>query len=123
MINQRSIGASVYHDQERDLNCELDFGIGTSITQHRKELDVKSNQVIVHCTSQDLPFSSELYLISSEAWHDFRTVLNQYDKKYVASWIIDNRWVKTLIDDIDVDIQFAIQQPSELKIHGRSATE
>ena len=117
--DQCSIGAFLYHDKEGDLNYELDFEIGSGTIKHRQELQAKPNEVIVHCTSQHLPFSSKRVLISSEAWHDFRIELTQINKKYVASWTIDNRLVKTLTTDIDANIQFAIHNSLEnLKFMG-----
>lgn len=119
LYDQCSIGAFIYHDKPGALNYELDFEIGSGTKQHREELNAKANEIVVHCTSQHRPFSTELFLISSEAWHDFRIELKEVNKKYVATWTIDNQLVKTLITDIDADVQFAIHNSLEnLKFMG-----
>ncbi|MFT6808025.1 MAG: hypothetical protein ACJA01_001248 [Saprospiraceae bacterium] len=117
--DQCSIGAFLYHEQEGDVNYELDFEIGSGTSEHRAALEANSNEVLVHCTSHFLPFSTERFVIESERWYDFRIELKSVNRKYVANWYIDNRLVKSLTTEMNTDIKFAIHNSLEnLKFMG-----
>jgi hypothetical protein len=91
--DKASIGAFVYLDDQH----ELDFEIGSGKHFFRKKLGAKPDEVLVYCTSQNLPFSSDALLIKDNSWHNLTLQINSDEKgNYNVSWFVDKKLLKTL---------------------------
>jgi len=107
---QCSIGAFLYNDD----NHELDFEIGSGTNQLRAELNAQSNDMVIYCTSQGFPFSSNQFLIQSEAWHNLKIELSKGENNnYLVKWYINSDLVKTLQTNFQYDIGFGIYNSLE----------
>ncbi|MFA9187292.1 hypothetical protein AAGV33_02820 [Flavobacterium sp. FBOR7N2.3] len=81
------IAAFLYHNDHHELDFEIAYGNQAD----RKKLNAASNELIVYMTSQGNPkFSFQSKLIR-ENWYNLtlELALNE-NKKYVATWKIDN---------------------------------
>jgi hypothetical protein len=92
---------------------EIDFEIGSGTIVDRKRLKAKTNEAIVHCTSQYAPHASEIFKASAEQWHTFTLVLTENNNRYLVRWYINKVLVKTLQTKISTSHQFSVQNSLE----------
>ncbi|MFC2110568.1 hypothetical protein ACFLSU_08380, partial [Bacteroidota bacterium] len=109
--DQCSIGAFIYHSGKKPY--EIDFEIGSGKKVDRKKIKAKSNEVLVHCTSQNYPHTSEIFKVTSEKWHSFKLELTENNNRYLVKWYIDNTLVKTLQTKIKSKHKFTVHNSLE----------
>lgn len=91
--DKASIGAFIYLDDQH----ELDFEIGSGKHYFREKLRVKSDELLVYCTSQSLPHSSDALLIKHDAWYNLKIQVSENEAdKYVIKWYVNDELLKTL---------------------------
>jgi len=95
IADQNSIGAFLYLDDEH----ELDFEIGSGKISVRNTLNAQVDDLVVYCTSQNLPFISTPFLIKHNQWHTFKIklTLDQATQNYKVEWYVDNNLLQTQI--------------------------
>ncbi|WP_157359380.1 hypothetical protein [Wenyingzhuangia fucanilytica] len=109
--DQCSIGAFIYHSGKTPY--EIDFEIGSGNMIDRKEIKAKTNEAIVHCTSQYQPHSSQNFKVTTEKWHYFKIELTENNNKYFVKWYINNVLVKTLQTNIKTKHKFTVHNSLE----------
>ena len=91
--DKASIGAFIYLDDQH----ELDFEIGSGKHYFREKLGVKPDELLVYCTSQSLPHSSDALLIKHDAWYNLKIQVSENETdKYVIKWFVNDELLKTL---------------------------
>ncbi|MDO3694615.1 hypothetical protein QVZ41_07125 [Wenyingzhuangia sp. chi5] len=109
--DQCSIGAFIYHSGKTPY--EIDFEIGSGNIKDRKEIKAKTNEAIVHCTSQHHPHTSDVFKVTTEQWHYFKMELSENNNRYFIKWFINNVLVKTLQTDIKTKHKFTVHNSLE----------
>jgi hypothetical protein len=103
---QVSIGAFLYHNEEKEF--EFDFEIGSGQKLDREKLDLKDNEAMVYCVSQFFPSNSSYLKVKMNAYSDFRMQLVDVDGFYLVKWFINNSLVKTLQTKVKSTIEFKV---------------
>jgi hypothetical protein len=104
LYEQVSIGAFLYHNQEKEF--EFDFEIGSGQEKDREQLELKNDEAIVFCVSQFEPFNSSQYPVQMNDWSTFTIELLDIDGFYFVKWYINNQLVKELQTQVDASTSF-----------------
>jgi len=109
--DQCSVGAFIYHEGKTPY--EIDIEVGSGNKEDREKVKAKPNEVIVHCTSQFKPYSSGIFKVNTEKWHNFKIELTEKNNKYLIKWYINNTLVKTLQSKIRIKHKFTVHNSLE----------
>lgn len=89
MNDRTSIGAFLYYDDYH----ELDFEICSGTAADRGSAGCGADDMLCKMTSQANPHVSNQIAVKGNAWHVFALDLQLVDKKYLVSWIVDDKTV------------------------------
>jgi len=82
-----SIGAFLYADDGH----ELDFEIGSGSFLDREKTAAKDNELLLFCSSQQNPYSSQVVNIQEASWYTLKIELKKGTKKdYFAVWYLND---------------------------------
>jgi len=91
--DKASIGAFVYLDDQH----ELDFEIGSGKHFFREKLGAKPDEVLVYCTSQNAPFSSDALVLKRDAWYELTLqILEDKTGVYNVNWFVNAKLQKSI---------------------------
>lgn len=120
LYDQCGIGAFLYNDNLH----EFDFEIGSGNQEVRNRLNAKPTDVVLYCTSQGYPYSSDQYLIESEQWYELQLkVIKGKNDNYLIEWFVNSKLIKSLQTDYSSEVTFGIYSSLEnLKFIGDQLT-